>query len=75
MQRPQGYGWYQLMICAYLKRAQEESVDAHCPKSGWALPEQGRKDHNVEVAVELVGETRLNPKTLGLTAVDQATNK
>ena len=27
------------MICAYLKRAQEESVDAHCPKSGWALPE------------------------------------
>ena len=63
------------MICAYLKRAQEESVDAHCPKSGWALPEQGRKDHSVEMAVELLGETRLDPKTLDLAVVDRATNK
>ena len=50
-------------------------VDAHCPKSGWALPEQGRKDHSVEMAVELLGETRLDPKTLDLALVDQATSK
>ena len=70
-----GYGWYQLMVCSYLKRTQEEFLDTPCPKSGGALPEQGRKDHNTEAAVELVGETRLDPKTLDLAVVDQATSK
>ena len=64
-----------MRIYPYSKRTQEEFIDAHCPKSGGALPEQGRKDHNAEVAVELLGETRLDPKTLDLTVVDQATNK
>ena len=63
------------MICSYLKRTQKEFLDAHCPKSGGALPEQGQKNHNVDVAVELLGETRLDPKTLDLAVVEQATNK